>query len=84
MFSGDPAAYRSKDEVKFWKEHCPIKRLREKMISDKIFSAEEVDELNRKSLEEIEGMLKYAIESPEPEPKDALKYVYAGREVEGR
>jgi len=84
MFSGDPAAYRSKDEVKFWKEHCPIKRLREKMISDKIFSAEEVDELNRKSLEEIEGMLKYAIESPEPEPKDALKYIYAGREVEGR
>jgi TPP-dependent pyruvate/acetoin dehydrogenase alpha subunit len=54
------------------------------MISDKIFGAEELDELNKRSLEEIEDMLKYAMESPEPEPKDALKYIYAGREVEGR
>jgi pyruvate dehydrogenase E1 component alpha subunit len=85
MFSGDPAAYRPKDEVKIWKEkRCPIKRLREKLITDKTFSAEELNELNKQSLEEIEDMLKYAMESPEPEPKDALKYIYAGREVEGR
>jgi TPP-dependent pyruvate/acetoin dehydrogenase alpha subunit len=84
MFSGDPAAYRPKDEVKIWKERCPIKRLREKMISDKIFSVKELDDLSKQSLKEVESMLKYAIESPEPEPEDALKYIYAGKEVEGR
>ena len=85
MFSGDPAAYRPKDEVKIWKEkRCPIKRLREKLITDKTFSSKGLDALNKQSLEEIEDMLKYAMESPEPEPKDALKYIYAGREVEGR
>lgn len=85
MFSGDPAAYRPKDEVKIWKEkRCPIKRLREKLISDKIFSAQELDKLDKESAEEIEDMLKYALKSPEPEPEDALNYIYVGREVEGR
>ncbi|HBY57218.1 MAG TPA: acetoin dehydrogenase [Candidatus Atribacteria bacterium] len=85
MFSGDPAAYRPKEEVEIWKEErCPIKRLREKLVQDKTFTTEELDKLNKESLEEIQGMLKYALESPEPEPEEAIKHVYVGREVQGR
>lgn len=81
-FSGDPAAYRDPAQVEDWKQNrCPIKRLREKLsglgVTDAEFAA-----LEEKAFSEVEAMVDYARSSPMPDPEDAMRHVYAGREVE--
>ncbi|MEW5815943.1 MAG: hypothetical protein AB1798_11195 [Spirochaetota bacterium] len=44
----------------------------------------QLEELEKKAAEEVEAMLKFSLESPYPDPKNALKHVYAGLEVEDR
>ncbi len=83
-FSGDPASYRPDEEVKAWKEKCPIKQLRTKLLGKKL-----ADEAALKAIEvdverEIQDALKFAIDSPAPGVEEALKYVYVGREVAGK
>jgi len=76
-FSGDPASYRPKDEVQKWKEEkCPIKNLRVKLENEGVVS-EKLDKLEEDASKEVEDMVEFALESPEPELEDAVKYIYA-------
>ncbi|MGI9952605.1 thiamine pyrophosphate-dependent dehydrogenase E1 component subunit alpha [Moorellaceae bacterium AZ2] len=81
-FAGDPASYRPKEEERYWKEEkCPIKQARNKLLGmgvseDQIRAEEEAVE------KEIASMLEFALKSPDPEPQEALNFVYVGREVE--
>lgn len=76
-FSGDPASYRPEDEVEKWKkEKCPIKNLRNK-LEKKGVQAETLDKLEEDALKEVEEMVEFALNSPEPDLKDATKYIYA-------
>jgi len=84
-FSGDPASYRPADEVKEWIENRdPIKLLKEKLISREGCSDDELAAIEARANEEVAEMVKFSLESPDPVAKDALKYVYADREVEDR
>jgi pyruvate dehydrogenase E1 component alpha subunit len=83
-FSGDPAAYRPEDEVEAWKAKCPLKVTRKKLLETHRFSRGELARLEAKAKDEVQVMLEFCLESPDPESKDALKHVYAGREVEDR
>lgn len=80
-FAGDPAAYRSDEEVTYWKDRCPLKKTREDLLSKKV-SKKKIEELEKKAEEEIADALKFSLESPVPAPEDALKHVYADLEVE--
>jgi len=80
-FAGDPAAYRPEEEVQAWKEKCPIKRLREKLLA-KGESEEALRAIEDKVNKEIEEMLEFSLNSPEPDPREAVKHVYVGWEVE--
>src|SRR6266542_6314099 len=41
-FGGDPGtAYRSKEEIESWKQKCPIKRLKDKLIQEGNLTEEE-------------------------------------------
>ncbi len=75
-FSGDPASYRPEGEVEKWKEKCPIKRLNEKLQSEGI-DKEELIKLEEDALKEVEAMVEFSLESPEPDFEDAMKYIYA-------
>lgn len=83
-FSGDPASYRPEEEVRMWKERCPIKRARRKLIEVHQVPETEVRSVEQKVEEEIAAMLKFSLESPQPEACEALRHVYVGREVSGR
>ena len=83
-FAGDPAAYRSDDELKEWKGKCPIKRTREKLLSVHGFPDKTLSDLEKKVVDEVQLMLDFSLESPVPDTKDALKHVYATVEVEDR
>ena len=80
-FAGDPAAYRPDEEVAYWKERCPIKKTRNDLLAQGV-SEEELTALEEKAYAEIEELIDYARKSPLPKAEDAMKHVYADREVE--
>ena len=62
----------------------PIKLLKEKLISREGCSDDELAAIEARANEEVGEMVKFSLESPDPVAEDALKYVYADREVEDR
>lgn len=73
----DPQIYRDRKEIEEWRKRCPINALRNKLI--------QIDPANEERLNTIENEVnqiilkaeKFAKESPEPDPKDVLEYVFA-------
>lgn len=75
-FVGDPEKYRSREEVEAQKENCPIKRFKEKVLADKNMTLEELNSMDDAAVAEIEAAVKYAEESPWPEPEEALEDLF--------
>ncbi|HMD89347.1 MAG TPA: thiamine pyrophosphate-dependent dehydrogenase E1 component subunit alpha [Anaerolineaceae bacterium] len=83
-FSGDPAAYRPQGELEKWKEKDPIKVTKTELMIEHGVSEEQLDAIRQRVETEIASFVKFALESPDPDPEDAVKHVYADIEVEGR
>ncbi len=83
-FAGDPAAYRPDEEVEYWRNRCPLKMARDRLLADHKVKAADLKKLEEKADEEIAGAVKFSLESPKPDPKDALRYVWADRDAEDR
>ncbi|MBW1713262.1 MAG: thiamine pyrophosphate-dependent dehydrogenase E1 component subunit alpha [Deltaproteobacteria bacterium] len=67
---GDPnqgARYRKKEEIEAWKRKCPIKRLADKMVAEKVVSAKKLDKLEKDIQAELDAAVDYAQQSPFPE-----------------
>ncbi len=56
----DAQLYRTKEEVNQWKERCPIKRHRDLLIDQKLFTEEELDELKREAVQKIKDAVAFA------------------------
>ncbi len=75
---GDPGtSYRPKEEIEEWKKKDPIKRLRQQMVQNKTATDAELDEIEQNVLRELDEAVKFAQESPEPTPEEALEDIYA-------
>ncbi|MEP3245916.1 MAG: pyruvate dehydrogenase (acetyl-transferring) E1 component subunit alpha [Sneathiella sp.] len=67
----DPAKYRSKEEVnKKRAESDPIERVREKLLNDKVYSEDELKDIDRKVKSVVAEAVEFAQESPEPHPDE--------------
>jgi pyruvate dehydrogenase E1 component alpha subunit len=75
-WTGDPQNYRTREEVEEWKEKCPVKRLREYLISKKILTEDEISEIEAESQREVEEAAKFALDSPEPDTSRVLEDVF--------
>ncbi|MCD6240011.1 pyruvate dehydrogenase (acetyl-transferring) E1 component subunit alpha [Candidatus Bathyarchaeota archaeon] len=73
----DPATYRPKEEVEYWLKKDPIPRFKSKLLEMGILTEEEAKGIEEQVSREIEEAVKFALESPYPEPEEALKDVYA-------
>jgi pyruvate dehydrogenase E1 component alpha subunit len=73
----DPARYRPKEEVEEWLAKDPIKRFKEKLLQTKTLTEAEIQRIENEVAAEIEEAVKFAMESPYPEPEEALEDVYA-------
>jgi pyruvate dehydrogenase E1 component alpha subunit len=71
----DPAKYRTSEDVDSWKARDPIKSLGEKLDNLGMKSARE--KIDQEIESEIADAVKFAEESPMPDPATALDYVYA-------
>jgi TPP-dependent pyruvate/acetoin dehydrogenase alpha subunit len=55
----------------------PVPRFRARLVEDATLSPEEADAIAEAAREEMQAAVDFGIESPLPEPADALKHVYA-------
>lgn len=72
----DPAKYRTKEEVDQYKAQDPLNQVKETILSKKWMSEEDIKELDKKIKAEVEECVKFAEESPEPNPQELYEDVY--------
>lgn len=81
-FGGDPGTgYRSKEEIESWKQKCPIKRLKEKLIQTGDLTEQEFDSVVREVYAGIDQVAARAEAAPLPKKEVDLDGVYAENEV---
>lgn len=74
---GDTETYRTKEEIGECKKRCPILRFRRHLIENNVLTEEDLDKIDQEMSEEIENAVKFAADSPLPDPEDTLEDVYA-------
>lgn len=81
-FGGDPGtAYRTKQELEEWKQRCPIKRLKEKLMTEGHLTVERFDRMSETVYTEIAEAASKAEASRLPPKEVDLESVYAATEV---
>ena len=76
-FEGDTQTYRKEGEVDECKKKDPIPRFRKKLTEMGVLTEKEADEINQAMLKELDDAVKFAEESPLPDPEEALEDVFA-------
>jgi pyruvate/2-oxoglutarate/acetoin dehydrogenase E1 component len=72
----DPRAYRTKAEEKAWHDRDPITVLRDKLLTEKLCTQEQLDKIKDTAFNTIETATKFGIDSPWPNTADLTKDVY--------
>lgn len=73
----DANVYRTKEEIASWKGKCPIERFRVYLESNKVFTAKQLDEIEKQAKDDIEKAVEFAQNSPYPSLETILDDVYA-------
>ena len=72
----DPSEYRAKAEEERWRKKDPIVTFSKRLMDEKIASRGELDELEKEVEEIVDSAIKFANESPFPEPDALYEDVY--------
>lgn len=72
----DDTRYRPKQELEEWSRKDPILLFRNRVESDGIFPKEDLDEIEARVEDEVREATQWALTQPDPEPEDALGFVY--------
>ena len=72
----DPAKYRESSEVDEWKKKDPVEVFPNYILSKKIATQEEIDEIKKSVSEEMVSAVKFATDSNEPDLNSLGKDVY--------
>jgi len=73
----DPGLYRSKEELQKAMERDPVLLMKAALIENKMLSEEEFEEMDRKQREIVLAAMKFADESPWPDPVALEEGVFA-------
>lgn len=77
---GDPGGYREKREVEQWRERDPIARFRNVLLDELGQDHLALEEIERQAQAEVEAAIEFARNSPEPEPGETLRHIFAENE----
>ena len=80
----DPGNYRTRAEIEKYQERDPIKLFTATLLEEKVADEKTLEEIDRKVREEVEDSLRFADESPLPDPKELYTDVYASPIEPGR
>ncbi len=73
----DPDEMRDPAEKEFWGQRDPIKKFATYMIEQNLATADELKEINHKISATVNEAVKLAESSPEPNPSDLRRYIFA-------
>lgn len=73
----DPAGYRDLKEINEWKEKCPIKFLKQKLVDNGLLDIDEMKQWECMIMDEIDDAFAYAVESPLPLAKDLNRFLFS-------
>ena len=73
----DPDELRSPEEKEFWLQRDPIKKFADYLVAQNLATTEELKEIDQKVANTVQEAVKFAEESPEPDPSDLHRYVFA-------
>jgi TPP-dependent pyruvate/acetoin dehydrogenase alpha subunit len=78
-YVGEPQAYRERSEVEQWRSRArdPVLRLRDYCVSEIEIGEDELKSIEAAVDLEMEEAVRFALESPEPDPATAMDYIYA-------
>ena len=72
----DPAKYRTKEELDNYKQTDPIEIVKAEILKKKIATNEEIEKINKDTLEEIKNAAEFATNSPFPKDSELYTDVY--------
>jgi pyruvate dehydrogenase E1 component alpha subunit len=72
----DPQKYRTKDELETYKQRDPIEQVRTTILENDLATEEELAAIDAKIKGQVDEAVKFAEESPWPDPLEAYKDVY--------
>jgi len=72
----DPAKYRTKEELAAYKEQDPIEQVKSTILKKKLATETDLTEIDKKIKEQVAECVKFAEDSPFPDPSEAFKDVY--------
>ena len=78
----NPLTYRTKEEEDSWRARDPLKQFRERVVSEGAITAEELDRLDQDAEDLMEEAIRFADESPMPEPAEIYEDVYVDYPVD--
>lgn len=73
----DPGKYRTRAEIEKYQERDPLKLFRAVLSEHQMLTDRDFDEMEAQVKQEVEAAVKFAEESPEPDPKELYTNVYA-------
>lgn len=75
----DAAVYRPKEEVESWLKKDPVARFQTKLLEMNVLTEAEAQKMVQEAKKVVDEATKFALDSPFPEPEEALEDVYAER-----
>ncbi|MBW4495724.1 MAG: pyruvate dehydrogenase (acetyl-transferring) E1 component subunit alpha [Oscillatoria princeps RMCB-10] len=73
----DPDELRSKEEKEFWFTRDPIKRLAAYLTEQNLANSDELKAIEKKVQATVDDAVKFAESSPEPDPRELYRYIFA-------
>jgi pyruvate dehydrogenase E1 component alpha subunit len=74
----DPDELRPKEEKDFWNARDPIKKLASYLVTEGLMTEAELTALDREIQDLIDDSVEFAENSPEPDPAELRRYIFAG------
>jgi pyruvate dehydrogenase E1 component alpha subunit len=75
-YIGDPEQYRTKEEVAQWQERCPIRRFQAYLLERGAIQRGDIEAISRHVEEEVAAAVRFAEQSPFPDPEEALEDLF--------
>ena len=74
--ASDNRSYRTREEEAQWKEKCPIVRYKQKLLSEKLLSQEQMDSLESQVEEEVKEAIEFSESSALPAADGVMDYIF--------
>jgi TPP-dependent pyruvate/acetoin dehydrogenase alpha subunit len=78
-YAGEPEVYRSRAEVDEFRKKEPIHHFRSHVLDNDLLEQHELDEIDELIKNEIMEAVRFAKESPEPDPATSMDFIYAAQ-----